>query len=380
MNFAKRRKELREIVKKIRSGDFDYDNREKPKTNWSLYDQAQIQELSSYLENTKDIVDEAYRRIKERTPHNKRGPGRPPTDPADITKVLLLQGYTNSPNRVAEGLLDLFREKIGIRSHFSYKTIERGYDRAAVNDILDEVVKITNETVEGEEDIFSTDGTGYSASNKVNYAAKRQEQNSKKGKKKGKQAKESENMPPEDSFPESKGKSNKSFTYSVMSVGTKYKLIAGMEMSPDHSVGETTMFPEVFQQTKSLHPDMKEMLGDGIYSARWLVDLVSRNDVKPYFLPKSNVTFRSKGFSGWWDMVFPLLEDPQDWMRHYHMRSISETVNSMIECRFGYPLRKRLDPRKETETRLKLVGHNIRRVAYIQIIEGIALPWSNKGG
>ena len=380
MAFTKRRRELHGIIKKIRSGTFDYESRGKPKTNWSLYDQAQIQELSSYLENTKDIVDEADRRIKERTPYSERGPERPPTAPADITKVLLLQGYTNSPNRVAEGLLGLFREKLGIRSHFSYKTIERGYDRDPVNDILNEVVKITNETVEGEEDIFSTDGTGFSASNKVNYAAKRQEQNSKKSKKKGKHAKESEDIPPDDSFPESRGKSNKSFTYSVMSVGTKYKLIAGMEMSPNHSIGETTMFPEVFQQTKSLHPDMKEMLGDGIYSARWLVDLVSRNEVKPYFLPKSNVTFRSKGFFGWWDMVSSLHENPQDWMKHYHMRSISETVNSMVECRFGYPLRKRLDPRKKTETRLKLVGHNIRRVAYLQIIEGIASNWQNKGG
>ena len=43
----------------------------------------------------------------------------------------------------------LFREKLGIDCRFSYKTIERGYDREPVNKILDEIVVITNESVEG---------------------------------------------------------------------------------------------------------------------------------------------------------------------------------------------------------------------------------------
>ena len=40
-------------------------------------------------------------------------------------------------------------------------------------------------------------------------------------------------------------------------------------------------------------------------------------------------------------------------------RSISETVNSMVMARFVPPLRKRLDARKVTETRLKNVAHNV---------------------
>ena len=73
---------------------------------------------------------------------------------------------------MAEGLLLLFREKLDINRHFSYKTIERGYDREAVNEILDEIVVITNESVEGKETTFSFDGTGFSTSNKENYADK----------------------------------------------------------------------------------------------------------------------------------------------------------------------------------------------------------------
>ena len=61
------------------------------------------------------------------------------------------------------------------------------------------------------------------------------------------------------------------------------------------------------------------------------------------------------------------------------LTSISETVNSMVKCRFGATIRKRLDPRKATETKLKLVAHDIRRIGYIEILDGIAPHWPTKG-
>ena len=79
-------------------------------------------------------------------------------------------------------------------------------------------------------------------------------------------------------------------------------------------------------------------------------------------------------------MLYSIWEDPQQWLEHYHMRSISETVNSMVMCRFGAPLRKRLDSRKVTETRLKNVVHNVRRIGYLEIMDGIVPHWPRKAG
>ncbi len=112
---------------------------------------------------------------------------------------------------------------------------------------------------------------------------------------------------------------------------------------------------------------------DGINGCRWITVLVSTNQLTPYFLPRSNVTFRSKEFAGWSDMLYSIWEDMQEWLKHYHMRSISETVNSMVKARFGSPLRKRLDARKVTETRLKNVAHNVRRIGYLEIMDDITL-------
>jgi transposase len=224
--------------------------------------------------------------------------------------------------------------------------------------------------------IFSFDGTGFSASNKENYAAKRQKQNSKKNCIK---SMDENGEITHDSFPKSNITTKMGFSYCVMGVGVQYKLISGMSINLDLSIGETTMFPEAFHQTFHSHPNMENVLGDGVYACRWITDMVSKSHVNPYFLPRSNVTFKSKGFAGWYDMLFSLWNDPQVWLDEYHMRSISKTVNSMVKCRFGAPLRKKLDPRKATETRLKLVAHDIRRVGYLEIIEGIAPHWPRKG-
>jgi len=366
--------ELREIIKKIRDGTFEYRNRDEAETDWAKYDAAQIKEMANYLDNLRDIVNEADNQIRSRTIPEKRHPGRPETNPADIAKTLLLQTYTESPNRVAEGLLLLFREKLGIGQHFTYKTIERGFDRESVDKILDEVVAITNECVD--EKTCSFDGTGLSASNKENYADKRQKQNSKKNQMKSHSVSDDQN---DDRFPMANSSSKMGFSYCVMGVGIKYKLISGMSICPDHSIGETTMFPEAYYQTLQNCPNLENVLGDGIYGVRWITDIVSKSNVTPYFLPRSNVTFQSKGFAGWYDMLFSLWNDPQLWLEHYHMRSISETVNSMVRCRFGAPLRKRLDPRKETETKLKFVAHDIRRIGYIEILDDIKPHLTGKG-
>ena len=57
----------------MRDGTFEYDSKEPVKTDWAQYDQAQIYEMVNYLNNIRDLVNIAYKRIKERTPPRKRG-------------------------------------------------------------------------------------------------------------------------------------------------------------------------------------------------------------------------------------------------------------------------------------------------------------------
>lgn len=71
-----------------------------------------------------------------------------------------------------------------------------------------------------------------------------------------------------------------------MGVGTQYKLISGMPISPDHSIGEITMFPEAFEQTLNCNPNLMNVLGDRIYAYRGIINLVSMNNATPYWACK----------------------------------------------------------------------------------------------
>ena len=132
------------------------------------------------------------------------------------------------------------------------------------------------------------------SSNKENYADKRKKQSYKKAT----SASSAKDGQADDIFPESNSVAKMGFSYAVMGVGVQYKLISGMSISPDHSIGETTMFPETFDQTLNCHPDLENVLGDGIYGCRWITNLVSENNATPHFLPRSNVTFKSIGRRG----------------------------------------------------------------------------------
>ena len=75
-------------------------------------------------------------------------------------------------------------------------------------------------------------------------------------------------------------------------------------------------------------------------------------------------------------MLYSLWEDPQGWLEEYHMRSISETVNSMVKCRFGAAARENgLIRGRRLRRGSKLVGHNIRRVGYLEVMGDVVPHW-----
>ena len=289
-------------------------------------------------------------------PEVKRGAGRPPVPSSDIVKVMLMQAYFGMPNRIARGFLRLFGEKLGISSGFSYKTIERGYDPERTKKLLDEVHRIMNETGNSMENVFSTDGTGDPNTMKVNYESKRSQQRIER--KKNNDKRES------DAFPHTKGKHD--FQYSSFSVGVHTKIISGFFTTDDHSIGELSLFPGIMAQTVEMCPQIEIMLGDALYSNRKMCSIVDAYGIKPYFLPKVNATFRAKGVASWKAMLYEFIEETQSWMAQYHMRSISESVNSMMKRKMPAKMRKKLPQRKKTEESLKIYMHNLRQYNYLR--------------
>ena len=198
--------------------------------------------------------------------------------------------------------------------------------------------------------MLSTDGTGDPTSMKINYESKRREQRER--------SKES------CEFPHTDGKHD--FQYSVLSTGIHTKIIAGFSSTDDHSIGELSHFPVIMARTAELCPSMDTMLGDALYISRDACYLVDSYGVRSYLFPKRNVTFDAKGVPSWEMMLYDFVNNTQEWLETYHMRSISESVNSMIKRKMPSKIRKRLPERKRTEEYLKINAHNIRQFNYLR--------------
>lgn len=353
-----RERQLQDVIAQVRGKTFEYEPREKAQTDWRKYDAAQCREIITVLELIRELVDVAEERVAARNtlkPLERRPSGRPPEVPAsDVAKVLLMQTYFGAANRVAESLEILFSDRLGLSTEFSYKTIERGYDDPEVIELLDEIRMLTNEPIQELEKIFSVDGTGHATSSKQNYESDR-----------GKQREERNTQEPgEDAFP----KASRPYVATSAIIGVKYKLYASWSCTTDPRVGERSLFDGVFNDAIELHPNMELLTGDGAYANRPTCKKVGNAGVRPVFLPASNVTMKKKGVREWVQMLTCLAYTPQEYLRDYHQRSISETGFSMDERAFPSPIRKRLRRRKETASSMRFLCHNIKRLAYLKFL------------
>ncbi len=130
-------KELRETVSRIRKGEFPYKEKEQKKIDFAKYNTAQINEIANVLETIRDIVDAADQRLQKTSePTLPRGPGRPLTPTKDVVKVQLMESYFGVSDRVAEGFLRLFREKLGINLNFSYKSYSASALRSGMKNLF----------------------------------------------------------------------------------------------------------------------------------------------------------------------------------------------------------------------------------------------------
>ncbi len=143
-------------------------------------------------------------------------------------------------------------------------------------------------------------------------------------------------------------------------------MIAGFSITDDHSIGELSHFSSIMSQTMTLAPGMDKMLGDALYSNRNMHSTTNGYGIDQYFLPKTNASFRANGVESWKKMLYNFLDNTQSWLEHYHMRSISECVNSMIKRKMPVKIRKKIPPRKKTEKTLKINIHNLRQYKYLR--------------
>lgn len=341
---------LRKLLGEIDSREFTYEPREKKQINWSAYDQAQVNEMNDMLEYMRDMVDRAVKElyIQERYREDRKKPGQPPVFPGHLAKAILIQQYFHASNRVAQGLVNLFREKMGISSSFSYKTIERAYDEEYVREILHGIFLRTQEPIADKETEFSTDGTGLPTSLKYNY------EHEKHGKKGGE-------------------RNLDNFEQAIITIGRTYQLIADFVITENPHAGESPYLQEAISRVAETYQKITLWSADAGFISRANTRAIGSVGAIPRIYPKVNDSLLAKGSPEWKHMHYGFIQNTQEWLRDYHKRSLSETVNSTYLRMFPKPLARRVRSRRLYEAFARTCDYNIKRLVYLKYLEGIEL-------
>lgn len=345
MSERKNQKDLRNLLKGYEDGSLKYEPKEKKEIDFNRYTIAQVNEITNVLTLIRRVVDEAYVRIPEITKH-----GRPSKSICDRAKAVLMQQFFQCSNRVAEGFVQLFKEKLGIKEYLTYKDIERSYEDPEVTLIIHIAHQLSNMPVKDHEKDFCIDGTGFPESTKQNYA-------SEKDRAKG------------------KSKEMKGYEKLVAIFGNNYKLIGACDVA-DWNDHESPYLKPLVDELMTIYEELNLFQGDRAYLSRDNCKLIESYGGTPRFYPKSNSTLKRRGSLAWTNMLLAFIADPQKWLQEYHGRSISESGNSVLKRRFPRNLLKRNDIRQKSEAFARACAYNLRQLNYIHYLcSEIVVPW-----
>lgn len=342
---------LTKLVKDIRDKEapadlsgkrFTYRPKEPKPRDWFAYNEAQLNELNDFLTLTKNMVDAAMTRMDSITerPHI---PGQQPKSPFNLVKAVLLQQYFEVSNRVAAGLVRVFKEKLGITEELTYKDMERAYGNKDVTDILDQIILMTNEPLRDKETAFSIDGTGMPTSVKQNY--------------------------------ERDNATKKAAGYDMLigMIGIEHKMFSAFGVS-GHG-GESPWLVPLLDQTSQMFSGIELVTADAAYLSRENCTFIESLGAKPRIFPKRNTAINANGSPAWKRMLMGFITDTQSWLMEYHHRSASESSNFSLKSRLPRPLLKRRVDRREREIGARVTAYNIRVLGYVHYTRDVSVPW-----
>lgn len=331
-----------EDTKDLRTNKFKYNPKKPKKRDWFAYNEAQINEMNDFLVLVRNMVDDARRELDYIG--NRTISGQQPKSPFDLAKAVLIQQFYQVSNRVSAGLARMFKEKLGIEQDLTYKDIERAYSNQDVQDIIQEVLKLSNEPIKNKETRFSIDGTGMETSIKQNYANEK-----------------------------SDDKKKAAYRMLIGMVGVEYKMFSASAMNGPGS--ESPFLIPLLEETAELFERIDVVLADAMYFSHNNCTKIAGYGAVPRIYPRVDAVINAKGSRAKKKMLLGLVNDAQKWLEEYHNRSISETVNSVLKCRFPRPLLKKRIDRLDNEGIDKTCAYNLRMLVYNHYTKDIEVKW-----
>jgi len=164
---------------------------------------------------------------------------------------------------------------------------------------------------------------------------------------------------------------SKEYEKAVAMMGNRYKIMSAFELAENPHDNESPYFEPFLVDTVTCYERIDLVSADAAYLSRDNCNLVVEAGAVPRIYPKQGVTLKMRGSSAWTDMLLSFIHDPQEWLRDYHTRSISESVFSAFKRDFPLPLRRRIKLRRKQEAFTRACDYNLKRLCYLRHLEGI---------
>ena len=110
-----------------------------------------------------------------------------------------------------------------------------------------------------------------------------------------------------------------------------------------------------------------DLCADPAYLSRNICNMVATLKKTPYVKPKKNTIRNSKGSQSWKKMVSLFKDNQDEFDRHYHRRSLVESVFAVLKIVFGNNLSSRNKLIQKKELALRVICYNIRVVNLMEV-------------
>lgn len=289
--------------------------------SWKLYNRAKTSEKHVFQELLADLC---------RSLPTPRKLGRPRVPVADMIFAVGFKVYTGLPER--EFMPDL--EAANAAGHIShvphFNMISRCFAEEQTTEILLDLITSASLPLKAVETSFAADSTGFGTSRFLRW---RKRQHGFK-------------------------KDYHDWVKAHMMCGVKTAIITAVEITPAYK-NDSPYLPVLLDKTME-NFQVREVMADKGYSSVGNLEVVEEAGAKPYIAFKKNAV-PDKGGT-WARLLHYFRYRREDFLKHYHQRSLAEAAFSMIKRKFGDAVRSRDQRAMENEVLAKILCHNVCRV------------------
>lgn len=294
-----------------------------------LYNLAQENEAFFFLDKLPEVA-----RIVASKDDLWTGEGRPPKKLYDILVCLAIQHYIGFSNRRSIGIIKLFTQARNIKVDIPcFKTLNNYRNNDRIKPYLRKILEVLSKPLARVEEDFSTDSSGERTSTSSSWYDIRT----------GKKIKKRDHI-------------------TVHVTSTKmFNMLVAVDSSTTRGRDNIYFREHVRDVCENFH--VNDWSGDTIYASRENCNTLEEVNGTPYFKLKDSFTARPKSSPLWKQMILKHREHPEEYDRHYHKRSNSESTFSAKKRKFGSSVRCKLDIAKENESMLKWICYGFTALA-----------------